>query len=261
MIGVTQLLNPIPFPATQPLQTQLTFWLDPGNTDSYSGTGTTWTDMVTSTNGTIPGTWNYSSDFGGVFETGTAAGPNYGFNSTWLPATSGTYQDELTYEAWISIDDVSTVYNGVISSAESTSDLGLSIVTNGGGAWTGMIQRAGQSNMSYMYTDHSDGSPTVNDKWYHVAIAADNDGHEYYINTVSGSSYGNAVDSPNYYGIMDTSVSTNDQTLGVGRLYASSASTSYSLKGRFGPVRVYQKKLTSAEIQFNYDLEKARFGY
>lgn len=268
MIGVTQLLSG-PLRAAGIVESRLTFHLDPGNTDSYSGSGTTWTDMVTSTNGTIPATWTYNSSDGGTFSTGTAAGPNYGFNSTWLPATSGSYQDEITYEAWISIDDVSTAYNGVISTAESTTDLGMSIVTNNGGRWSGMLQRNGQSSMSYMYaTWNGDGgttsqAPDTNNKWYHVVLAANNSGHRYYVNNVEGAiswGQGNASNA-NYFGIQDTSLSTNDQTLGVGRLYASSTSTSFSLKGKFGPVRIYQKMLSADEVNQNYEVEKARFGY
>jgi len=242
------------------VESQLTFHLDPGNTNSYSGTGTTWTDMITNTDGTIPATWTYNSADGGTFSTGTAAGPNYGFNSTWHPATSGQYQDEITYEAWVSFDNVGNNYNGIMTTADSTSDLGMSIVTDNGGRWSGMIQRSDRSYMSYMYMywNGSGGSgqesPDTNNKWYHVVVASNNSGHSYYVNNIEGALYSED-------GITDASITNTDQTLGIGRLYANDTSTSFSLRGKFGPVRIYQKKLTADEVNQNYEAEKARFGY
>lgn len=238
------------------VEDRLTFHLDPGNTNSYSGTGTTWTDMITNTNGTIPATWTYNSTNGGTFSTGTAAGPNYGFNSTWHPESSGAYQDEISYEAWVSFDNVSDVYNGIITTADSSSDLGMSLVTNNGGKFSGMIQGNSYSYVRYKYMgwlDNGINAPNVNDKWYHIVVASDNTDYKYYVNNVEGAS---TTD-----GHTNTSIASLDQTLGIGRFYPDSTSASFSLRGRFGPVRIYRKKLSADEVNQNYEAEKARFGY
>jgi hypothetical protein len=213
--------------------------LDAGNSNSYSGSGTRWTDL--SGNGK-DGTWQQSPTYrttsGGSLAIGSSSSQY--MSSAGLGATN-----VLTAEAWVKFNAIPVNDNCIITDRYTASFINYSICFRNdskiyGGYWNGTngwVSTAGTS------------TPLIN-TWYHYA----------YTVSLSGSTYtsilyqnGVAVGNP-----VTSSFVPSSSNLGflVGTNWRADTTV---VNGDIAVVRVYSKALTSAEVQQNYNVEALRF--
>ena len=215
----------------------LVLCLDAANRRSYSGSGTTWTDLSgNGNNGTLVngvgyvGTNGGSLSFDGVDDKVTLSSNNINGLS------SGT--TEFSILTWVKYNST-TLYTAFFEKQNGT---GTTIRLDMG--WIG--------NVIYLTTSNSDGT-TVNqgsftygannpNLWYHIAL------------TCGGSSKKGYVNSVNTFSQTFTSYyPDNTYNLGIG-------GNIRELNGNIAQTLIYNKALTAQEIQQNFNATRSRFG-
>ena len=213
--------------------------LDAGNGSSYSGSGTTWTDLSGSgKNGTWQQTPTYKSASGGSLAMGSTT-------SQYMLSAGLGATNVLTAEAWVKFNAIPTFDNCIVSDKYTPSYINFSICFRNdskiyGGYWN--------SSRGWVSTTGT-ATPLIN-TWYHFA----------YTVSLSGSTYtsilyqnGVAVGSPVTSAVAPSSSSTGFL---VGTNWRADTKV---IDGDISIVRVYSKALTSAEVQQNYNAEGFRF--
>jgi len=211
--------------------------LDAGNTKSYPGSGTTWTDLIGSNNGTLVNGPTYSSADGGsiVFD-----GTNDRGNFT-TPITSTSNQ---TYEIW----------TNAISSPSATQNYGYLIHNNSGDTSTGNSYMNIGIRPTQQYFAAFDGAhftmelgvTAITSNILQIVLTWDGSTQKAYANSVLKNSQALTGTPQNF-----------DTTTGFGD-YKSS--TYRMIQGNIYSIKVYNKALTASEIQQNYNALKGRFG-
>jgi len=212
--------------------------LDAGNTKSYPGSGTTWTDLSGKGNdGTLTNGPTYSSANGGsiVFD---------GSNDDVTTGNTLTDADELfadTGTAW----STSSWFNvDVISGADKA------VTGRGGGT--------GSSATYVVYIDNANlrvrlrGGTNTNistsiatNTWYNVVVTWDG-------TTANGYLNGQFVTT---LAVGTASNQTNTFTIG-----ATASGTSTEFDGKISQTLVYNRALTASEIKQNFNALRGRFG-
>ncbi len=195
-----------------------------GNTSSYPGSGTTWTNLIDSTAYTIT-SGTYNSDNGGsIVFNGTSTVVPIG-----TPLSSGT---DFTFEAWVYASSTSTSHN-IISSSNNVFFIALGTLYGGIG---GVYTLVSSSNF-----------PT--NVWKHVALTFSDSA-----NTMTLYINGSAVNQ-------NTNVTqsfTGGETLRIGSHVSGGSPVSF-WNGRIAQVRVYNTALSAANILTNFNATKG--GY
>jgi len=228
----------------------LVLCLDAGNTKSYPGTGTSWTDMINGHTATmIDASW-YLSVNGGVMDfDGTddritlpnTAQPN-GLGST------------FSIEIWHYLSN---------STAPGSMWTYGSLFTNGGGAsdWN---SGAGNNNgliIGFDIMNSRNQSGTEVWKTYSPAPSVQT-WHQYVFTLNSGT--GNMYIDKNNVMSNNTDFRTNygqvTGTTGIGLADVYNGTVRGEYDGLISVVRIYDKVLSTAEIEQNFDATKTRFG-
>jgi len=206
----------------------LIFNIDCLNTDSYPGSGSIWTSTVNSSNiGTLNG------------DTLLTGGHMY-FDGTndfveFVTTSDSITSDPFTIEVWF-------------NATTSSHDVVFANSTAGGG---GFYCKTQGSNI-YLYGTSSGSSYRVGyvstGTWYQMVITIDGTTVNFWKNGVNLGSAGNNG-SPGY--IIS---STNPFFIG------NDSSGGGDFQGYIDIVRTYDRVLTTAEIEQNFDAEKVRFG-
>ena len=220
-------------------------WYDVGNTDSYSGSGTTWNDL----SGVGSSRFNSPLTLSGAaltsthmyFDEGDFARPtgnSYQFYNSYGNTADEVDPGVITLEAWIkpltATDDrapimfVGTVYFQVYQDNKLAT------------YWYGMEGGAGQG---YHY---STANSITMGNWHHVAVTwGPTGGIKFYIN-----------------GSLDTTISSSGSGNGWSQNthYLGYESGTRRYKGDIDIARIYEKELSLTQIQQNYNAEKSRFG-
>jgi hypothetical protein len=211
----------------------LVLCLDAANLKSYPGTGTTWFDVSgNNNNGTLTNGPTYGTNNNGVI--------NFDGSNDMIV---GVHNDQLNITGSISIECLFTV-------ASSRSDwvrvFGKGDSTNRTvGLWYNTIssnflyQRYGTTNMDCLL------SRTVSfNTWFHMVGTSNNNSHALYLNgiPVVTSSLGTTFRS-----------STDPYRIGYGNIHT------YHI-GNFACGRIYNRGLTAAEVQQNYNALRGRYG-
>lgn len=200
--------------------------LDAGDVSSYSGSGTTWTDIATpAQNITLVGSPTYTSSSPSYF---TFNGTNqYGLGSgSVIPTTS------YTKSVWFYINGYQD--NNLVS---------------GDGHFIYMYAGAnriysGHANWPSFIAYPSTGTINLN-TWYNVALTFNTtDGMVLYINGVQDSTY----------------TANKSAHPGTGTVNVGTYSGGNLLNGRISKVYCYNRSLTSAEVLLNYNADKSLFG-
>lgn len=215
----------------------LVFYIDPGVSASYSGTGTTVTDLVSGQQGTIVGNVfleNFTFKLGGGY---------IDMNKSYVSAseindTNKTY----TIEFWTKIAQ------GTSGAIISNSALGVNLtstfdtvrVLEGGGRAEAYVDRAVYyGDVSPINTSPSNATRLILNSWIHVVYTLSGTALRTYINGAL---------------IRTDTVSTS--ITGAGDLVVGNT----SLSGNYiGLARLYKKALSIDEINKNFNTEKARF--
>ena len=219
----------------------LVLCLDAGNTKSYSGSGTAWTDLSgKGNNGTLVNGVGYNSSNGG----------------------------SLTFDG--SNDHISIPYDASLKPTTAITMEAFCYIQNNGASWISLIQYPQNSsshtppsyfdwaiylNMSsrYLHTRiDGEGVSSSNNvwnfnEWTYVAITFENQSVKYYVN-------GNSVGSSS---ISKTSIVYDaNNPVYIGK----NASGTEQHEGKLGNVKVYNKALSASEIQQNFNALRGRYG-
>ena len=234
--GITLTASKLPPPVSAGLQ----LYLDAGNANSYTGSGSTWSDMVNAIDFTLYGdtTPAYSSNNGGYI-TFDPSSSQYAQGAS-LPSALTTW----TVEAWIQHNStnmtsgspciVTEVYAGnpINFTLGNTSDSFPNVQTgffNGGWAST-LI-----------------GTTLTSGNWYHIVGTWDGTTVTLYLNGNLAASDNTWIGNPAARG-------------GQGIRLMSRWDVSHLWGGNLAIVRIYDNDITAAGVVQNFNAERARFG-
>lgn len=211
--------------------------LDAGNSLSYPGTGTTWTDLSSSGNNAtlVNGAGFSSADGGAITFDGT--------NDTVLLPSSTSFQAEggnWAWECWFYVDSGASGYHYLLG-------LGYShqITWNNDSieAYFNDFDSASSYNVQNL---NSGTNSALAGQWLQCVVTRNGSDWTIYINGIQKNSV-----SPTSF----TVANATDLTIG------GFTSTSYTLDGRISIVRIYKGKgLTAAEVTQNFNAVKGRYG-
>ena len=205
--------------------------LDAGNTKSYPGSGTAWTDLSgNGNNGTLTNGPVYNSGGYFIFD---ADSDHAVLDSSFQVSTSGTY----SFEAWIYKTATGTNNSAMLISGGYGGDKdGLSIQTEDFSSTNIKITSSNGDVNAVYYNGISqtlNGTGTGTDasfnlnEWIHVAVTGIN------VNSTDGAAHHIGQNNNN----------TNQ------------------FIGRISNLKVYDRELSAAEVQQNFNAIKGRYGY
>jgi len=209
--------------------TDLVFYLDASKSMSYSGSGTTWTDLSSSSkNGTLTNGPTFDSDFGGsiVFD-GTNDRVEIGSNMF-------NPNSDFTFTAWINLDATSGNYT-IVSDYTNVGKFQLRY-KNGFG-----LQILDSTTLNLGAFSYSETLATGT--WYNITVSRSSNTYTYYLN---GSQVSSLTSSNTYEG--------GPQTLG-----ANHFGTSEYFDGKIAQVFAYDEALTASVILSNYNATKSSY--
>ena len=224
----------------------LILYVDAGNSKSYPGSGTTWKDLsgrghhMTLNNGPT-----FNSNFGGYLD----------FDGTNDSATveignlAGTTKD-ATISIWMDGDYNNSTHRGIIGFRQSGNNNGFFILrlanTN-----DKLEMRIANSGGQFDVKDATNNVPTVNSRiWCNLCLTYSNSNTlitGYYNGKKLGSTTTNA-----------TAFQSNMKSFSIAK---SSHSTSHMAHMKASSAMVYEKCLSSLEVEQNYNALKGRFGF
>lgn len=241
--------------ASEPSTDGLVLYLDAGDSDSYSGTGTTWSDISPADNGdfTTVNSPSYTSGDDGFFSfNGTSQYAQYDTSGTGLITTEDT-DNQWAIECVFRTDITAASYRALVTvwgfSGAQQFWFGQSGNTAGGIHWA-LRESSGAGNSSQFY--HSSQIITSTSQWYHMVATVD------YVDMKLNFWLNNS------HVVVDDTLTVDDlqpysggSRINVGR-QASGASY---FDGDIAVVRMYDQHLISeAEIEQNYNYFQDR-GY
>ena len=209
------------------ITTNLVLHLDASNSSSYSGSGTTWTDLTgNGYNGTLINGVTYNSGDGGYLDF-DGSNDRVDFSSYVQPAhTSST---SFTWFIWVYPSETNT--DDVIMGNRNVS---------GSNKWTKLTPRRFEWN----YPDHLDGTGTnvTTNQWQNICITKNGSSFTYYKN---GSSIDTVTSS--------ASKDSNPFYLGGDPVYGEYTNCRISI------VAVYDAALSASEVLQNYNATKSNY--
>ena len=215
--------------------------LDAGNTKSYPGSGTTWTDLSgKGNNGTLTNGPTYSSTNSGsiVFDgsndyTDFSSSSSFGFGT-----------GDFTVEFFILPDVVPSSYIGLCGSLNTSGGAaGFAFGTDS----TGEITFSFNSASATTFTANSTDVKWSANVWQHIVLRRGSGSVMIFLN---GSQIGTTKTDTANLGTSDSFV--------IGRYYTDFSD--YYFDGNISNFRIYSKALTTSEIQQNFNALRGRFG-
>lgn len=201
--------------------------LDASNTGSYTGTGTTWTDLTGSgTIATLVNGTSYSSENGGtlVFD---GINDNISINNGSGLDIGNTY----TFSIWVKFING---YNTILAGSTAFYDSGYAMyVANSNNIYTA-------AGMNYVSNDPN----LTTNQWVFLTVVRSATSVSLYKNGVSIGS-----------GSMITTA--GNVIKGIGSYYGGG----FNLNGKISSVNVYNRNLSASEILQNFNTTKTRFGF
>lgn len=211
----------------------LVLYLDAGNITSYSGSGTTWTDLSGNSNtGTLTNGPTYSSANKGIITfDGTNDYVNINSSNSLLSAAQGTVS------VWFKYNSISANGNSVISKIDSVGS------NNGYNIYLYNNTIAGEIKVSN--TAYGVGASVSSSIWYNFTMTYSSNGFI--------SSYINGIKLGTY---SLPSFSMTSQALKIG---AGNDTYWGYFNGSVSNVQIYTKILTDTEVLKNYNIFAPRF--
>ena len=234
---------------------QLVLALDAARTLSYSGSGTTWTDLSgNGNNGTLTNGPTFSSDnFGAIVFDGSNDSISLG-----TQINSDITETNITVSFWTYLDTTSGDRAFVAMSSVATGvpliiwhDASVSVRDNtgtgdvGGGTSNAIVVMVSDTNGSKRFST-SNNALSVS-TWHNVSVVLDvtNNAFYTYIDGVEEAKY---VSTNTSLGLKSTSNS-----------FKIGGATAAYLDGRIANFLVYTKALTASEVLQNYNALKGRY--
>ena len=217
----------------------LVLCLDAGNIKSYPGTGTTWLDRSGSgNNGSLVNGVGYSSSNGGSF---VFNGSNRGIQL----AGTNLSLNQMTISSW----NYSSNYaqNGFMFEKTTNGSLNTqySLFYNGG---DNLIYYRTYGLSLTDLTVNTSTAGVVNNQWNNVVATWDGTNKRIYVNGILRAT------SANLTGTV-TQNTTGAAYIGIFGNFAG-----YPFNGRISKTSIYNRALTAAEIQQNFNALKSRFS-
>ena len=220
--------------------------LDAGNTKSYPGSGTTWTDIIGNNNGTLTNGPAFSSDNGGYLD---FDGSN---DYVQLPASSdlnfGT--GNFTIEGWFNKDATTALQTLLCSNKYYTNgNNGNWILRISSATQIALATYDGTGNLEY--TEFS--ASTSVDTWHHFALVREGTGTNETKFYLDGVLKGSMTVSKSL-----TDAGTNGLRIGE---ESDSGPGNAPFNGKISNVKIYKgKALTASEVLQNYNALKGRYA-
>lgn len=237
---------------TNPTLTNLEFWVDSDRSDSYSGTGTTWSDISPSGSTkdfTLYNSPSYTAGPGGYFDfNGTSQYAAYnpgGGGYYWWPDDESDFTFEYVFAAdSFSGDPCLFSQWGSVSGDESWLHL---LATNSGNS----VRHIWRDPATSFYFAGGLSTGT----FAHVVLTYEFAGSSQYTITgyLNGSQSGQSTWTYNTLGrnsLADTQIAARART--SSRLFYD---------GKVGVIRYYSKALDTSEITENYNYEDAKYSF
>ncbi len=221
--------------------------LDAGNSASYAGTGTTWTDLSgRGNNGTLYNSVSYnSSNQGSLVFNGD--GTNDGSRDPYVQLPMSTDFDfgsgDFTVEMWAYTTSGNIASDFVVINAASSSYAAVRLEYYNGDllvlhSYDGVSHASGGASTSFAFNLNV---------WNHIVVSRISGTAKVYVNGVEKASYS----------LPDSLLA--QQNSRIGSLPTHPGGKNYS--GNIATTRFYKGKgLTTTEVSYNFNLLKSRFG-
>jgi len=213
----------------------LVLCLDAGNTKSYPGSGTAWTDLSgNGNNGELVNSPTYNSSNLGYFQFVTD-------DFARIPNNTALDTQTPTVEVWVKTN--STYQNGFWFE-KGTVNTQYSLFQEGSAIYWRQIFSGGFTQLTVSAATYMNTS-----NWYQVVGTYTSGSRKLYINGVQ-------VNSDTQSGTIDT----NSGGMSIGVYGGYSGGRGYYYNGNLAVCRIYNKALTASEIQQNYNATRGRYG-
>jgi hypothetical protein len=217
--------------------------LDAGNSKSYPGSGTTWTDLSgNGNNGTLISGPTFNSDNGGSI---VLDGSNDYVSHTTSDGDSLDLTTEGTWGCWFNGTSIA------VGSISSSADYLISKNTNGGSLdqQFSIAISTTEFVVAFHETFSNDGRYNFsNGIWYNMVGSYDSSTIKAYVNGVQ-------VFEQSAVGLN----ATHKANFALGRR-ADGGSGTFYFNGKIAQASVYNRALSAAEIQQNFNAHRGRFG-
>lgn len=228
--------------ATDIIQTNLVRYYDAGNSTSYGGSGTTWTDLMSSGyNLTLTNGPTFTSDGAGSYFTFDGSDDFATGDDTGLPSGSA---GDISVGIWIyplTGNDFKTVW-GIGNTGQFNQQLALFQVTG--------------------YTDSPTFQINVYGPWVPgtlgVAGVVSTNAWHYHVFTYDGSNFAYYIDNVQTETGTTTAIST--VLRGAGGLKLADWDDAPAFNCRIGNFHIYNVALSSGDVTTNWNNTKARYG-
>lgn len=222
----------------------LIFAIDGANSKSYPGSGSTVTDLIANRSVTMSGT-NISVNSDGNF-TFNGSDDKMEIASSLIDVggdfTLSSSDDNYTLEAWIYVETSqgTTTNADCIIGNDTAVGVGMQVGANGS---VPRINYAARSTSNFY------SSNLAYNQWYHVCFSHQ---HGSFTRTFINGSLDSTASS--------TSFDITGGTYGNMEIGNATGRVSGFFDGLMGPIRVYKKGLSDAEMFLNFSAQKGRFG-
>jgi hypothetical protein len=219
----------------------LVLHVDASNVTSYPGTGTTWYDLSPNGyNATLSGNATYNSANGGYIDLQSNTGVlNF-------PSSAGSNTSAYTFGCWVNIPDKT---GGAIFMGRGNDSTGGEYPLG----WS-MALQMNPSNFvativtkvpfeQQIVTTYSS-TPSINTWYYYTAVWNPGSSLKLYIN-----------------GILRATSNTSGTTLRTSNTGWNSTINGSNYNAKLGSMFVYNTVLSDADVLYNYNATKTRFGY
>lgn len=212
----------------------LIFYLDAANKKSYPGSGTTWIDLSrNSNNGGLVNSPTYNTNNGG----------NFTFNGSNNIVNMGTInlQRNWSLEILTNMSSTSNIY-GIFGQGTYVTNQGLHILYDLNGNRGIVFGMYGNDN------DYSTNYVPIINKWYHWVFT-------YNHTTFAKQFYADSI-------LITPTSSTQNQYAGSGQfnIGGTYSNATHVANGKIAIARMYDRVLSSSEINQNYNALKSRFN-
>ena len=210
--------------------TNLVFYLDAGKSMSYSGSGTTWTDLSSSSNnGTLTNGPTFDSGNSGVLVF-DGANDRVEFGSDMFDPNSN-----FTITAWVNFDDLTSGTHTIVSDHSNTGSFQFRYSVNNNG-----VQIVDSNIVNVGVFSSSVLSAAT---WYQLTVTRSSNTYTLYINGSSNSSF----------------TSTNVYDRGPQTIGANYNLTTEWFDGKIAQVFAYSSALSASEVTQNYNATKSNY--
>jgi hypothetical protein len=253
-----------------PTDSGLVLSLDVGNFKNYPNTGITLTDSISGTIFTINNSSYIRNTGNGVIQITRANTANnfkagggiHNTAATGVLTVPNFLYNNHTWEVWFKLDSTFAGNNGANSNTEGYNALVVYDGYHAGYMFTSsdmiyMIWNAVSSgNTCASWTVGTSGAQINGNTWYQIAVTRTGNTFTPYLNgaqTGTGSTQANLTSS---------GIGTNNR-INIGKAYVATDNTSvyvYYSNTSFSNMKMYNRALSSTEIQQNFNALRGRFG-